>query len=183
MIRAFLFAVALVSLPSCASTSVAYRPRSAVTSAPIAASAMMAYEDDVKTLAEAGGTVLGEIHAGGNGFADNTDLQTKACEEAARRGGTHVLILNEGYVQRVTTTPGSATIDTTMNRQGTQATTNVSYMPPQDFIVNLPVGSYLVVRVPESGWAGLPNGLRPTAKTQEFTGNWWEAPRTPQASR
>jgi hypothetical protein len=182
MFRAFSLAAAVL-VAGCASASVSYHPRSAVPSPQVTDKALMAYEDDVKTLAEAGGTVLGELRGGGNGYADREDVQAKACEEAARRGGTHVLILTEGYAQRVTTLPGSAHVDTTMNRQGTQATTNVSYMPPQDFIVNLPVGSYLVVRVPQEQWQALPNGLRPASATESFKGNWWEAPRTPQASR
>lgn len=173
MNRTFLLA-AIALVAGCASASVSYHPRSAVPSPAVTDRALMAYEDDVKVLAEAGGTVLGELHGGGNGYADREDVQAKACEEAARRGGTHVLILKEGYSQRVTTVPGSEHVDTTMNRQGTQATTNVSYMPPQDFVVDLPVGSYLVVRVPPSQWQALPNGLRPT---EPFKGNWWETPR------
>jgi hypothetical protein len=173
----------LLLLAACASASVSYRPRSAVPSPQVTDKALMAYEDDVKTLVEAGGTVLGELRGGGNGYADNEDVQQKACEEAARRGGTHVLIVTEGYVQRVTTLPGSANIDTTVNRQGTQATTNVTYRPPQDFVIDLPVGSYLVVRVPQEQWESLPEGLKPASAAPGFKGNWWEAPRTPQASR
>ena len=86
----------------------------------------------------AGGTVLGSMDVEGERFADSDDVRNRAMDDAARAGGTHLLVHDED---------SDLAIDHHAGPHG------VGYLQDK--------GAYVVVRVPAERWASLPPGLQP----------------------
>ena len=147
-----------LALTACAHTFVDFKPYSSTvgTFRPVMTYAIIAYQGDIATLAQAGGVVVGTLNVGGNGYADAADIRVRAVDEAARVGGTHLLVAGEGSsTSWAQITPDRAT--TTV--YGNTATT--TYTPGAEIPITRHRGAFVVVRVPPERWLELPGTLRP----------------------
>lgn len=136
--------------------STEFHPKSAVHPGPVTERAVRFYEDDIDTLGDIGGEVIGTIGARGNAFADQGTLADKAAAEAAENGGTHFVLTKRGaetfFIEHAGT--ASAQCDRYGNCNGT-------YTEPTRTYFQKPTASYVVVRVAPRRWNELPKALRP----------------------
>jgi hypothetical protein len=86
-------ALALVALAGCASVGAEFRPYpQSASRPPMLDRAVIVHRKDVPDLARAGAIILGNITAGGNGFSEQGAIIEAAAVEAARHGGTHLVV-------------------------------------------------------------------------------------------
>jgi hypothetical protein len=166
--RSITLAAFAFGLTACVQTYVAFKPYSSTvrTSRPVMGYAIVAYEGDIKTLAQADGQVVGTLDVSGNGYAGADDIRSRAMDEAARVGGTHLLIAGEGAsTSWAQITPDRAT--TTV--YGNTATT--TYTPGAEIPITHHRGAFVVVRVPPERWLDLPVSLRPV-QGRHFKGDY-----------
>lgn len=96
--RGITLAAFALGLTACTRTFVDFKPYSSNVSnfRPVMSYAIVAYEGDISILAQAGGVVVGTLNVSGNGYADTDDVRSRAMDEAAKVGGTHLLVAGEG---------------------------------------------------------------------------------------
>jgi hypothetical protein len=86
-------ALALVALAGCASVGAEFRPyQHSAPHPPMLDRAVIVQRKDVPDLARAGAIIVGNITAGGNGFSEQGAIIEAAAVEAARHGGTHLVV-------------------------------------------------------------------------------------------
>jgi hypothetical protein len=91
--RTLALATALAALAGCASVGAEFSPYPHSTPhPPMLERAVVVERHDVPDLARAGAIIVGNITAGGNGFADPHVVLDDAAREAAQRGGTHLVV-------------------------------------------------------------------------------------------
>lgn len=151
-------AITVLSLVAagCASARTDFKPYSTTSPRPpVVADAVVATESDLKTLAAAGAVIVGTIRARGNGFAGADDLNEAAAVEAARHGGTHVVVgmsLHEDARGRRLESSGGAKLP---------GTSSATFAPGRTIEL-----SALVLRLPDdANWYALPARLRPQRET------------------
>lgn len=156
----------------CARTFAEFRPHSSNSFRRVVHSAQFAYEGDIPALAQAGAEIVGNVRVDGNGFADSDDIRSRALEDAAAAGGTHVIIAGEN----ASTSWAKITPDkTTTTTYGNTATT--TYTPGAQIPVTRLSGSFLVIAVPPERWQDLPVALQPP-ETKTLPHRPIEQPRT-----
>lgn len=158
--RGITLAAFALGLTACTRTFVDFKPYSSTVGnfRPVMSYAVVAYEGDISTLAQVGGVVVGTLNVSGNGYADTDDVRSRAMDEAARVGGTHLLVAGEGSSTNwAQITPDRAT--TTV--YGNTATT--TYTPGAEIPITRHRGAFVVVRVPPERWLDLPSSLRPVS--------------------
>jgi hypothetical protein len=148
-----------------------YEPRTALQ--PETASAHKAarfYDQDIVRVFNAGGRIIGNLEAQGNVLSSPEEVDTWALEEAAARGGTH-LIRTKKDVQAIFLRLRNASIDTSCGTIGTVATSTyqgstncVSTLSEAEYLkLERPRAEYVVVVVPCTNWGQLPEVLRPVS--------------------
>lgn len=138
----------VLSLVACSPWKVRYEPRTAVVVAPTARKATRFLPEESRKLVQAGGKALGALEIEGSGIVAERleDLHNKAREEAARHGGTHFLHLDAKL--------GDAELGAINEAFG-------AALKPTDLLSGSKKALYLVVAVPQEGWARLPQELQP----------------------
>lgn len=90
---AYLLALGLALSSGCATAGLEFRPYlSAMPHGALLTRAVSVDRRDVPALAQAGAIVIGHISARGAGFSGPAALEEAASLEAARRGGTHLVV-------------------------------------------------------------------------------------------
>jgi hypothetical protein len=171
--RGIALAAFALGLTACVQTYASFQPYSSTvrTYRPVMGYAIVAYEGDIPALAQADGQVVGTVNVSGNGYAGAGDIRGRAMEEAARVGGTHLLIAGEGSsTSWAKITPDSAT--TTV--YGNTATT--TFKPGMAMPITRHRGAFVVVRVPPERWLDLPTSLRPV-RGRHFKGDYPPRPK------
>lgn len=120
--------------------------------------AVVAYEGDIPSLQAAGAEVVGSLSVVGDANSDEIDVQERARRSAARRGGTHLVVVARGR-EPIGTWSSAGSAMTTYNQ--TTGTAYTTYQAPSTRTVYGHTGRYLAVRVPTGRWAELPPALRP----------------------
>lgn len=159
-------------LTGCARTWVEFTPyRAGAGGMPLLTYAVVAYEGDISSLAAAGAEIVGSLEVSGNGFASGDNVRGRAMEEAARHGGTHLLVAAEGSTVTWTqTTPDRATTTISGN------TAHTTVYPGAQVPVTRHSGAFVIVRVPPSRWGDLPPRLQPVTG-RHLAGPWPMPPR------
>lgn len=161
--------IGLLAAVGCApQTWARFEPYASTSRAPaILVVAQRAYQGDAPSLFAAGGDVLGTVYVRGNGYADTDAIMAAAAAAAAQVGGTHYIVSARGAeTEDVAITQPTAT--TTIS----ESTAYTTYHPATTIPITRYSVAVIVVRVPESGWIGLPPSLRPRG---------WQPPTVPAA--
>ena len=108
------------------------------------------------------GTIIGTISTDGTVDKETADLADKAADLAAKNGGTHVILSQEGTIDYTTYTPEHTTERCHDYDDGYKC--RVSYHPASENTTSRPTADFVVVRVPPERWAQLPDTLRPGAR-------------------
>ncbi|MCE9635111.1 MAG: hypothetical protein K8T90_05330 [Planctomycetes bacterium] len=129
------------------------------------------YEGDIATVLALNPTVIGTVIVSGNGRAKFEDCERRAAEEAALRGGTHFVTMDERVIQQIATVPGyshttsSASAGAVATRSfaaaGAQATSSTTSVASQTYTTQAPVAQYRVLRIEWERWGDLPRALQP----------------------
>lgn len=115
--------------------------------------------DEEARQVESIGTVIGTISTNGTADKETADLTDKAAEIAAKNGGTHVILSQEGTIDYTTYTPEHTTERCHDYDDGYKC--RVSYHPASENTTSRPTAEFVVVRVPPERWGQLPETLRP----------------------
>lgn len=130
---------------------------------PLATHAVHCDETEAKTVAEAGGLVIGTIS--GRALAvtsTHDDVSDKAQIVAARSGGTHLVLTEKGTDVFTTVHAGQTSTDC-VRTPGTLECQTVS-TPTTVTTQERAKARYIVFRLPRERWSALPENLRPIAR-------------------
>ena len=118
-------------------------------------------ENEAKTVVAAGGEAIGTIDARALSVrADDDDVADKAAEEAAKSGGTHIVLTDKGVEYFTVTNP--AVEQRHCTKEGRDVDCETTETPATETTYAKPTASFLVFRVPLTGWEKLPDSLRPS---------------------
>lgn len=153
-----------------------FEPYTAVTHGQAATSAVRIYKGDKPSIDAAGAAFLGELELEaheslGNPFRHkssrpNVDaLSSRAASEAARRGATHILLVEAGVdVQEYKIAPAQTTTDTVQgyDQSGRRVSQSVTtHHEAQAVRTESPRARFAIFRVEPGAWTNLPGPLRP----------------------
>jgi hypothetical protein len=117
---------------------------------------------EIKAVGAAGGFIIGTIAAKTlTGSATTDDMANDAAEEAARAGGTHILLTEQAIETFTTLTPAQETVDCSRGPGGEVCHREVR--PETTSTYEHPTARFVVIRVPPENWGRLPEQLRPGA--------------------
>jgi hypothetical protein len=142
----------LLALNGCAQVGTTYTPARAAYAGgarQIVELAVVAYEDDMQALKAAGGVVLGQMAAAGNGFARQDDVRDRVRRDAADRGATHVVFA--ASYEEEDRTPVQYNTQCKDGRCLTTSSGGDRFYRPH--------AAYVLIRVPRKNWARLPDAL------------------------
>jgi len=141
-----------VAATGCASARTSFTPYSTTSArSPVVMRAVEASERDLPALAGAGAVLVGTVTSRGNGFAGAQHVRDALAQEAARHGGTHVVVgmtLEKSARGQRLHGSGSAT---------PQRVAGATYHPGRTIELTA-----VVLRLPDdTSWVALPPALRP----------------------
>jgi hypothetical protein len=122
--------------------------------------AVLCTEDQRALLTEAGGIMIGTMRA--HGDTDTTtqaDVARDALLEAARNGGTHVIVGKTDTASSTFIRPGHS--DAECHGTGAATECTVTTTPEERTVQRTARADFVVVRVPATSWDRLPANLRP----------------------
>jgi hypothetical protein len=157
-----LFAALLLSFAACLPTvRGGFYSKNGRSYAPIAARAVIVDGDEEQAVLAAGGEIIGTISARAIMTTMNaSDVASWAASLAARDGGTHLAVVEQGVVTTTYTNPATETRSCTRG-DGTRSCETTS-MPETTSSSDVPYAQFEVIRLPAERWAALPDGLRPS---------------------
>ncbi len=166
-----------VGLGAC-STTAEFSPHSAAASwSPVAEAAIQVYPADMPLLERAGARIVGYLKVRGDASTTLADCADRASADAAERGGTHFILLDQDSRTSFVSLPGSSTTTTSGSATAFggrgwasaygNSTSQTVYAPGAVIQVSSPVAVYGVVCVDPARWTNLPVSLRPAALQED----------------
>lgn len=158
-VRAALFALGPWLLAGCMA-SAQFHAKSGRDWQPLTRRAVLCNENEARAVTAAGGFPIGTITAKGLATdATPEDVADKAAVVAAKQGGTHIVRTEHGVEWFTTVHPAVTDRQCRHERHGVDCRETTT--PSTTTTYSQPTAKFVVLRLPEQRWSGLPPELVP----------------------
>jgi hypothetical protein len=162
LLRTLFIACLALLLCGCAARAT-YHSRTGQDYPRVAVQAIRCDDGAIAALTAAGGVPIGTVDAKSLRVnATDDDLDEKAAKEAAKHGGTHIVLTTRGFETMTYATPGQATTECVDRRDDSDCVSTVTQ--GTETTVVKPTARFVVFRVPSENWTRLPEVLRPVGR-------------------